>query len=153
VKIICPDHGEFEQTPSTHLRGQGCPKCRESKGERQIRLWLEKHSITYEPQKRFDNCRSARPLPFDFFLPNYNMCIEYDGELHFKNVVENGACINKHYFTKKDWHQQAKHDAIKTQFCLKKGIRLLRIAYTQDVEEILNITVKQFGKRLNENKN
>lgn len=28
VCIICPEHGEFWQTPSKHLNGQGCPKCR-----------------------------------------------------------------------------------------------------------------------------
>lgn len=27
ITIICPIHGEFEQTPSTHLNGRGCPKC------------------------------------------------------------------------------------------------------------------------------
>lgn len=27
VCIICPKHGEFWQTPSNHLKGQGCPKC------------------------------------------------------------------------------------------------------------------------------
>lgn len=27
VTIICPKHGEFEQTPENHLSGQGCPKC------------------------------------------------------------------------------------------------------------------------------
>lgn len=27
VCIICPVHGEFWQTPSNHLQGQGCPKC------------------------------------------------------------------------------------------------------------------------------
>ena len=27
IKIICPDHGTFEQTPSSHLNGSGCPKC------------------------------------------------------------------------------------------------------------------------------
>ncbi|MDE5888940.1 MAG: DUF723 domain-containing protein, partial [Bacilli bacterium] len=27
VIIICPKHGEFEQTPHSHLQGAGCPKC------------------------------------------------------------------------------------------------------------------------------
>jgi hypothetical protein len=27
VSITCPEHGDFEQTPKTHLRGHGCPKC------------------------------------------------------------------------------------------------------------------------------
>lgn len=27
VRIVCPDHGEFEQAPRSHLSGRGCPKC------------------------------------------------------------------------------------------------------------------------------
>ena len=27
VCIICPEHGEFQQLPTNHLRGKGCPKC------------------------------------------------------------------------------------------------------------------------------
>ena len=27
VCIICPEHGEFWQTPGDHLKGRGCPKC------------------------------------------------------------------------------------------------------------------------------
>lgn len=28
IKIICPVHGLWEQKPSNHLTGRGCPKCR-----------------------------------------------------------------------------------------------------------------------------
>jgi hypothetical protein len=31
LKIICPDHGEFEKSPNAHLKGQGCPKCTRNK--------------------------------------------------------------------------------------------------------------------------
>ncbi len=31
VCIICPEHGEFWQTPNNHLKGHGCPKCRAEK--------------------------------------------------------------------------------------------------------------------------
>lgn len=37
VKIICPIHGEFEQTPNKHLQGRGCPKC----GREQTKLGLD----------------------------------------------------------------------------------------------------------------
>jgi len=54
VCIICPTHGEFWQKPNNHVSGKcGCPKCNESKGERQIRLWLEQHNFQYKYQKRF----------------------------------------------------------------------------------------------------
>ena len=36
VTIICPKHGEFEQLPSGHLNGVGCPQCNSSKGEKLI---------------------------------------------------------------------------------------------------------------------
>ena len=51
VKIICPIHGEFYQTPNKHLRGQGCPKCRAYKGERTIMSFLEKRNINYVRNK------------------------------------------------------------------------------------------------------
>lgn len=28
VKIICPEHGVFEQSPNSHFNGSGCPKCK-----------------------------------------------------------------------------------------------------------------------------
>lgn len=31
IKIICRKHGEFEQEPSNHLNGHGCPKCKNLK--------------------------------------------------------------------------------------------------------------------------
>ena len=30
--IICPEHGEFWQTPANHLKGNGCPKCSSKEG-------------------------------------------------------------------------------------------------------------------------
>src|SRR3989304_259165 len=45
IKIICPLHGKFEQMPYTHLRGYGCHKCKESKGEKIIREFLIQNNI------------------------------------------------------------------------------------------------------------
>ena len=59
VCIICPKHGEFWQTPSAHLQGQGCPKCaNEANGGRKrlsilafIKKANEKHGDKYDYSK------------------------------------------------------------------------------------------------------
>ncbi len=86
INIICDKDGVFEQTPSAHLCGQSCPTCNESKGEREIKKFLEKNNINFIKQYRFKKCRDKKPLPFDFYLPKYNICIEYDGKQHFKPI-------------------------------------------------------------------
>ena len=55
VCIICPIHGEFWQTPDSHINlNQGCPICRESKLEKEIRLFLNENNIKYTQWKKFD---------------------------------------------------------------------------------------------------
>jgi len=48
-----------------------------------IREWLETNKVKFISQKWFNSCRDKRPLPFDFYLPDLEMCIEYDGSQHF----------------------------------------------------------------------
>ena len=80
IIITCPLHGNFTQKVNNHLNGQGCPICRLSKGETKIKKFLEDNKINFTPQKQFSDCRYKRKLPFDFYLPDYNCCIEYQGE-------------------------------------------------------------------------
>ena len=131
VIIICPKHSEFEQKANGHLNGQGCPVCRESKGERKIRLWLEASSFEFIPQYRFNDCKYKRPLPFDFYLPDYNMCIEYDGEQHFKETM---------FSSNNELDEIMKKDSLKNKYCRNNNIKLLRIKYTEykEIERILN---------------
>jgi len=84
VKIICPKHGVFEQPPYVHLNGCGCSKCQISKGEEKIQEYLKYNNIEYLNQKSFNDCRYKQLLKFDFYIPKYNMCIEYDGEQYFE---------------------------------------------------------------------
>jgi len=87
IDIICPIHGKFKQKPYIHLMGSGCQKCSESKGERKVALFLKKNNVNFERQKVFNDCRNFktnRHLKFDFYLPDYNTCIEYDGEYHYE---------------------------------------------------------------------
>lgn len=129
VKIICTTHGEFEQRPDHHLKGQGCPICKESKGEREIRKYLNDNNINFISQKRFKECRNILPLPFDFYLPDYNICIEYDGEQHFKKF--------RFEKTNENLIARQNNDKIKKNFCDKNKISLLRISYNENILNLL----------------
>ena len=129
VKIICPIHGEFEQNAGAHIRGVGCLDCNSSKGEKEIRLYLERNNIIFNTQQTFENCKDDRYLPFDFYLPEYNICIEYDGLQHFKPIVYFGG--EKYLKTIKQ------HDKIKTDYCNNSNIKLVRIKYNDNIIEKL----------------
>ena len=124
------DGNEWYASPSSTLLGYGCPQCHESKGENQIRAWLNSHNIVYETQKRFKDCVDIKPLPFDFYLPNYNILIEYDGKQHFEPIEYFGG--------QESFEYTVKHDKIKSEYCKNNGISLLRIPYFKNVEEELN---------------
>lgn len=136
VTIICPKHGEFKQTPNNHLNCQGCPKCKNNyKGEIIIRKFLTKNKMNFEEQKKFENCKDIRCLPFDFYIPKYNLCIEHDGIQHFKPTKRSNKTTDKE--SKENFKYIQKHDKIKNNYCKEKGINLLRIRYDENVEEKL----------------
>ena len=123
IKIFCKKHKKwFKQNAGAHLlKKQGCPKCSLSKGELRIELYLKLNKIKYKYEKRFNECRIVFPLPFDFYLPNYNLCIEYDGEHHFYSI----DCFGGEEKLK----ETQKNDDFKTLFCLNNNIDLLRIPF------------------------
>ena len=131
VKIICPKHGVFKQSPIDHWKQSGCPSCNESKGEQSIRKILTDRFISFEGQKRFPNCKNKYTLPFDFYLPDYNLCIEYNGEQHYKP--------NKHFGGEKTLINVQKNDNIKINFCKLNDINLLIIRFDENILEKLNI--------------
>lgn len=125
---------EWMVKPSHALHGLGCPSCRETSGEQKVKQWLIDNDIQYEYQKRFVDCKNERMLPFDFYLPNYNCCIEYDGAQHFKEVNLWGG---QEYLLRRQYNDQIKND-----YCKKNNIYLIRIRYNEDVNEILNGALK-----------
>ena len=127
VNIICDKHGIFSQISGDHLRGNGCPLCKESKGELLIRYLIEKNNITYIPQKTFKDCKYIRVLPFDFYLPKFNICIEYDGQHHYFPL--------KIYGGETQFNLTKIRDKIKTDYCEENGIKLIRIKFDTDVNE------------------
>lgn len=117
---------EWSPVPATILLGYGCPNCVSSSGETFIINWLNKNNINYIFQKRFDDCRDINPLPFDFYLPDLNKCIEYDGKQHYEPIKTWGGQEELEYIRK--------HDEIKNKYCKENNITLLRIPYYADIE-------------------
>lgn len=130
IKIICPIHKEFPQLPSVHLHGSGCPTCNESKGEKEIANFLMNKNINFIRQYKFDNCKHKQKLPFDFYLPKYNICIEFDGIQHFK--------IIKGWGGESKFNELKINDNIKTEYCKNNNIELIRIRYNENIIDILN---------------
>jgi len=130
VIITCPKHGDFEQKPNEHIYSKnGCPVCKESKGEREVRNILKKNGIDFEYQKSFCDLKMVNCLSFDFYLPEYDMCIEYDGEQHFRPVDYWGG---KEGFEKRKLYDKEKND-----YCKLNNINLIRISYKDNIKIIL----------------
>jgi hypothetical protein len=132
VIIICPIHGEFLQKPKNHIQSCGCTKCSSSKGELAIIKKLDELKIDYLIQYKFKDCcnlNTKRKLPFDFYLPELNICIEYDGIQHFKPSSKFGGLL--------EFEKIKIRDKIKTQYCIDNNIKLYRIRYDQKIDKEL----------------
>jgi hypothetical protein len=127
VTIFCPIHGSFKQKPNIHLGGHGCPVCKSSRGEKEIIKLLDENNVEYKYQKIFKKCRHILPLPFDFYLPMYNVCIEYNGIQHYKMIE---------YFGGEDsFKMRKKRDTIKKDFCKNNKIKFRIITYKNNIEK------------------
>lgn len=126
---------KFEASLSNILNGERlCSNCetKYSKGVWKILGYLNDNNIEYETEKIFKNCRYKKPLPFDFYLPKYNCCIEYDGEQHYRAVGWYGG--------KENFKVTQLRDNIKNEYCKKNNIPLLRIKYNKidDINKMLD---------------
>lgn len=129
---------EWSPLASTLTHIGGCPTCKESYGERQIRKYLEYNNINFIAQYKFADCKRKKPLPFDFYLPDINMVIEYDGQQHFGDVEVFGG-TDRFLYTQEN-------DNIKNQYCELNNINLVRIPFWEldNIDYILsNIFTQQ----------
>lgn len=133
VKCLC-DCGNIHICSVTDLTTKHTMSCGcmcKSKGELYIEEILQELNIDYERQKRFNDCKNKKPLPFDFYIAKQNVCIEYDGEQHYKPI---DFCGGETRFL-----EQQLNDKIKNEYCNKNNITLLRIPYTKSKQEIFEI--------------
>ena len=120
------------------LQGKGCPHCNLSHGALEIKRILDNLSIHYETEYRFNDCKDNRSLPFDFYIPSKNMCIEYDGEQHFMPIRFSKNATQEQI--NNDFESRKRRDKIKDNYCKNNDITLIRIPYTDfnNIERILN---------------
>jgi len=94
-----------------------CPLCK-NKTETKVLTWLQENKYNVSRQHKFDWCmnpETGRKLPFDFFLPDYNIIIEVDGIQHFEQVS--------------NWQSPEEtkaRDQYKENLALEHGITVLR---------------------------
>ena len=118
---------------------------RVSKGEKKIAEYLTRNEINFSREYSFPDLISAKNcrLRFDFFIPDFELLIEFQGQHHFNPV-------NKHKRAKIVHRKTVLHDKLKEEYCSKNKIRLLRIPYSKfdEIESILDLITNAIKKSL-----
>ena len=108
-----------------------------SRGEKKVADFLKENGVEFYREWFFREMavkNKWKVLFFDFYVPDYKLCIEFDGEQHYTRRF-NGKRIKNGY----------NNDFLKTAFCKSKGIRLLRIKYDQ-IDNIETLICEYFDK-------
>jgi len=130
IKIRCKKHGIFQMSVNSHINKKyGCPFCKKSKGENLIESILKNLNIRFTRQKTFDDCKNKRNLAFDFFLPDFNICIEYNGKQHYHIIEYYGGIKSLEYYKIRD--------RIKKDYCSKHKIKLIIFKFDDSKNFIL----------------
>ena len=134
IKIKCPIHGEFEQTPNNHLKGAGCPGCNSSRGEELIAKILTKQNIQFIRQYKIPNIDYK--FRYDFYLPVHNLFIEFHGIQHFEPIG---------YFGGQDAFNKTKiRDSFKKDLAKMFNIKIIYITY----KDLNRLSDQEFEDRL-----
>lgn len=133
VRIRCVKHGVFEQRADAHIQGSGCYRCRQSKGENLIEVFLREKGISFVREHRLNEHRYF----YDFYLPDQNILIEFHGIQHYVPID---------FFGGKTAHiDTLKRDEIKRSLADKNGIPLIVVSYLQmnDLNSVLIASLKK----------
>lgn len=138
VKIKCNKCGcTFLQKPSDHLDGCGCNKCNNSHLENETEKLLNKYHINYIPKKQFEWLVFKQKQHLDFYLPDYNIAIECQGEQHYVQFR----------FKNQDNKEKLKliqeRDECKRNLCQSNNLPLYYIKYNDNIEEKLKEILKK----------
>ena len=119
-----------------YAQNSGCPKCNESHGEKKLSEIFNFYHIINEPYYSFPDCKYKNILKFDFYLPSYNTCVEYQGIQHYKPVDFAGKGEE---WAKENFKTIQIRDQIKRDYCKMNNIKLLEIPYWEfdNIEEII----------------
>lgn len=139
LRCLCEIHGEFNISWSNFKKFQGCPVCNSSTGEHKIFHYLKSLGVNFIKPYYFDDLIGVggRKLSYDFYLPEYNLLIEYQGQQHEKPVEYFGKDYDE---AKANFEKQQEHDRRKREYANKNNYNLLEIWYYdfKDIEVILS---------------
>ena len=132
IKYECKKGHVYKQRPDTHSGSypSSCPICNESRGEQYILNYLDKNKIKYIPQKKFQDLKDNKKLSYDFYLPDYNILIEYQGKQHYESIDYFGG--------ENTFKKQQIHDNLKREYAKDNGYKLLELKYTLDTQELVD---------------
>ena len=138
LKIKCGACGSVYNTSLVNYVYKNQTRCsicsgKESYGEFTVKKFLEERNISFVKQAKFDDCYDTFSLPFDFYLPDYNVCIEFDGKQHFIPT-----------FGEESFYKCILHDGMKNNYCKWNNIKLIRIPYWKK-DNIENILIKELN--------
>ena len=143
LNLKCP-HGHIHTNTFAHFVHDGirCSVCNMSKGENNVQEFLDKNNIDYIRQKRFSECKFKIQLPFDFYIPSMNVCIEFDGEQHYRPVDYSGKKTPLEL--QEDFELRMIKDHIKNTYCKQNNILLIRIPYwdKNNIDKYLSQLIK-----------
>ena len=130
IEIICTKHGLFKQSIKYHLMGGGCPICSNSKHANLLANELDDLEVEYDREKTFPwlrRCKKGNGLRLDFYLPSFNVAVEYQGAMHFGIHVN-----NKYTFKQEDYEDLYNRDKAKYNLCKEHGIRVFYFCYNKE---------------------
>ena len=126
-EIICPEHGSFLQTPRSHMRGVGCPYCANKHliGESKLKELLENNfkKVLYQVKSSTIGFEWLGRQSLDFYVPEINTAIEYQGEQHFIPI--------KHWGNEKKFNYTRSLDIEKYHKAKNNGVKLLYFKYSK----------------------
>lgn len=146
VLIKCPNnnHDPYWAYWTNIISGYTCSLCyledSMSHGEHMAESIFKRHHITFHPQKRFDDCRDKYTLPFDFYLPDYNLIVEIMGEQHEHPVYYFGG--------EESFEKCIKHDKMKRDYLKANNIHILDVWY-YDFDNMEKLILNKIQEILN----
>lgn len=146
-KVLCSCGNDFYVDINHFINGKyQCNECRikQSAIAAKVELWLNLNNIEYVKEKRFNDCVYKNTLPFDFYLPIYNACIEVDGIGHYRpvNFSKDKKEAQESFETRKIT------DGIKTKYCADNNIPLLRLPFWVLEKDEHGLELEDFIKSL-----
>lgn len=133
VNILCPEHGIFRQSPSSHLQGHGCTTCCSSIKQKQIREFVELNGFNVIENNR----NIISPYELDMVIDDINIAIEFHG-------------LYYHSYDRVETPKEKQYHATKCNMCENEGYQLIQIFENEwdDKRQIVESIIKS---KLNKN--